>query len=120
MFDCRRMNSTKLLLAELPIQVKRRRSYFVSAALMSGASTKPDRPGMPSVRPSGLATPKEVIAEDHAAGARQVARHDRGFARNVLAEKLPDQAHLAVDAAARRLASKQRDALAAIEFLRTR
>ena len=58
MFDCRRMNSTKLLLAELPIQVKRCRSYLVSAALMSGASTKPDRPGMPSVRPSGLATPK--------------------------------------------------------------
>jgi hypothetical protein len=55
MFDCRRIHSTKLLLADEPIQVKRRRSYLVSAALTIGASTKPERPGMPSVSPSGLA-----------------------------------------------------------------
>ena len=58
MLDGRRIHSTKLLEAELPIQVNLRRSYLVSAALMIGASTKPERPGMPSVRPSGLATLK--------------------------------------------------------------
>ena len=53
----RRIQSTKLLLAELPIQVNFRKSYWVSAALMTGAKANPVRPGMPSVNPSGLATP---------------------------------------------------------------
>ena len=43
-FAARRIHSTKLLLAELPIQVKRLRSYLVSAALMIGARAKPVRP----------------------------------------------------------------------------
>jgi hypothetical protein len=45
------------LLAELPIQVNFLKSYLVSAALVTGASAKPERPGIPSVSPSGLATP---------------------------------------------------------------
>jgi hypothetical protein len=55
-FACRRIQSTKLLAAELPIQVNFRKSYLVSAALMTGASANPVRPGMPSVNPSGLTT----------------------------------------------------------------
>jgi hypothetical protein len=61
-----------------------------------------------------------MVAENDAAGTLHVHRQDARLARNELAEKAGDQAHLAVDAAARRLAGDERHRLAAIEVLRLR
>src|SRR4051812_225750 len=61
-----------------------------------------------------------MVAEDHAAGALQVARYNVGLARNVLAEEIRDQPHLAVDPASGRHSGEQRDRLAAVEILRLR
>ena len=58
-----------------------------------------------------------MIAENEPAGARHVARHDAGRARDVPAVELRHQPHLGVDPAARRLAGEQCDRFAAVVIL---
>ena len=80
----------------------------------SGAARHAER------QPVRLGDAVEMIAQDDAAGALHVHRQEARLARNELAEEARDQPHLAVDAAARRLAGEQRHGLAAIEVLRAR